>query len=59
MTTMTLYCECQTPIMDVEHDAGCRRCSRPVDFSPIAPNLSPDAIAENSSRPSASRSGDR
>ena len=34
MTTATLYCECETPVMDVEHDAGCRRCGRPVDFSP-------------------------
>jgi hypothetical protein len=30
----TPYCECETPVMDVEHDAGCRRCGRPVDFSP-------------------------
>ena len=33
----TLYCECASPIMDVEHDAGCRRCGRPVDFSPRRP----------------------
>lgn len=31
---MTIYCACETPVMDVEHDAGCRRCGRPVDFSP-------------------------
>ena len=31
---MILYCECETPIMDVEHDAGCQRCGRPVDFTP-------------------------
>lgn len=31
---MILYCECESPIMDVEHDAGCRRCGRMVDFSP-------------------------
>ena len=31
---MTLYCECETPLMDVEHDAGCRRCGRPVNFTP-------------------------
>jgi len=28
------YCTCESPIMDVEHDAGCRRCGLPVDFSP-------------------------
>lgn len=32
--TDTLYCECETPAMDVEHDSGCRRCGRPVNFSP-------------------------
>lgn len=31
------YCECETPIMDAEHDAGCRRCGRPVDFTPTKP----------------------
>lgn len=29
-----VYCSCEAPIMDVEHDAGCRRCGLPVDFSP-------------------------
>lgn len=38
MQTATLYCECETPVMDVAHDAGCRRCGRPVDFSPRVPN---------------------
>jgi len=28
------YCACEAPAIDVEHDAGCRRCGRPVDFSP-------------------------
>jgi len=28
------YCTCESPIMDVEHDAGCRRCGFPVDFNP-------------------------
>lgn len=28
------YCKCETPVMDVEADAGCRRCGLPVDFSP-------------------------
>lgn len=28
------YCYCETPLMDVEHDAGCRRCGLPVNFSP-------------------------
>ena len=32
--TNILYCECSAPVMDVEHDEGCRRCGRPVDFSP-------------------------
>ena len=30
----TAYCECEQPVIDVEHDAGCRRCGRPVDFTP-------------------------
>lgn len=30
------YCKCESPIMDVEHDAGCRRCGLPVDFTPRA-----------------------
>lgn len=30
------YCSCETPIMDAEHDAGCRRCGLPVDFTPVA-----------------------
>lgn len=33
----TLYCECEQPVMDIDHDAGCRRCGRPVDFSPAPP----------------------
>lgn len=28
------YCSCESPVMDPEHDAGCRRCGLPVDFSP-------------------------
>jgi hypothetical protein len=28
-----IHCRCESPIMDVEHDAGCRRCGDPVDFS--------------------------
>lgn len=27
-------CSCESPVIDVEHDAGCRRCGRPVNFSP-------------------------
>lgn len=34
---MTLYCECSAPLIDVDHDAGCRRCGRPVDFTPRRP----------------------
>jgi hypothetical protein len=26
------YCACDEPLIDVEHDAGCRRCGLPVDF---------------------------
>lgn len=33
---MTIYCSCETPIIDWDHDAGCRRCGLPVDFSPTA-----------------------
>jgi len=32
---MTAYCKYETPVMDIEHDAGCRRCGLPVDFSPL------------------------
>lgn len=28
------YCQCETPVMDIDHDAGCRRCGLPVDFTP-------------------------
>lgn len=28
------YCHCEAPVMDPEHDAGCRRCGLPVDFTP-------------------------
>lgn len=28
------YCRCETPVFDPEHDAGCRRCGLPIDFSP-------------------------
>lgn len=34
---MTAYCECETPVVDVDHDAGCRRCGLPVNFSPPCP----------------------
>ena len=34
---MTAYCQCETPIMDIEYDAGCRRCGLPVDFTPADP----------------------
>lgn len=33
----TSYCECETPVMDPEHDAGCRRCGLPVNFTPQPP----------------------
>lgn len=29
-----LYCECESPRINPEHDAGCRRCGRPVYFGP-------------------------
>ena len=35
---MTHYCTCETPIMDIDHDAGCRRCGLPVDFTPRQPS---------------------
>jgi hypothetical protein len=37
----TIYCQCQDPLIDYEHDAGCRRCGQPVDFTPAAPLLGP------------------
>lgn len=33
---MTVYCTCGSPLIDVEHDAGCRRCGLPVNFTPPA-----------------------
>ncbi len=44
--TGTIYCLCEAPAIEVEHDAGCRRCGLPVNFAPPAPNLTPDQIAE-------------
>jgi hypothetical protein len=32
--TNLLFCQCETHVIDVEHDEGCRRCGRPVDFTP-------------------------
>jgi len=43
---MTAYCQCESPIMDVEHDAGCRRCGLPVDFSPRPPEVCPGCGGE-------------
>jgi hypothetical protein len=34
------HCECEKSIMDVEHDAGCRRCGLPVCF--VGPATSDD-----------------
>ena len=32
---MLTYCTCESPYgFDPEHDAGCRRCGRPIDFTP-------------------------
>jgi hypothetical protein len=28
------FCSCEAPVFDAEHDAGCRRCGLPVDFTP-------------------------
>ena len=36
---MAAYCSCESSVMDPEHDAGCRRCGLPVDFS--APYVCP------------------
>lgn len=30
-------CICEQPVMNIFHDAGCRRCGLPVDFSPSEP----------------------
>jgi hypothetical protein len=30
----TIYCECETPVFDPDHDAGCRRCGEQIDFNP-------------------------
>jgi len=39
------YCQCETPIMDPEYDAGCRRCGRPVDFTPRLDPGEEEAVA--------------
>ena len=36
-----IYCECETPVFDPEHDSACRRCGLPVNFTP-----SPEEDAE-------------
>lgn len=33
MASWVEYCECETPLIDIEHDAGCRRCGLPVYFA--------------------------
>jgi hypothetical protein len=33
-TSTTTYCGCESPIIDIDHDEGCRRCGLPVNFSP-------------------------
>jgi hypothetical protein len=38
------YCECEFPVIDVEHDAACRRCGLPVDFTPAEPNVGSLAV---------------
>jgi hypothetical protein len=57
------YCECDTPVMDIEHDAGCRRCGRPVNFTPAKPTEFEirQAIAEydQDREPSAAEEGAR
>lgn len=45
----TLYCVCGEPVMDVEYDAGCRRCGRPVDFTPLGPPPAPFACSPDES----------
>lgn len=30
----TIYCACEEPVIDLDHDAGCRRCGLPVNFGP-------------------------
>jgi glutamine synthetase type III len=47
-----VYCECETPIFDAAHDAGCRRCGNPVNFTPANPADLRDATsAEISEEP--------
>lgn len=45
----TLYCVCGSPVMDPEYDAGCRRCGRPVDFTPLGPPPAPFACRPDES----------
>ncbi|HZR80400.1 MAG TPA: hypothetical protein VFD92_04810 [Candidatus Binatia bacterium] len=40
-----LYCECETPLIDVDHDAGCRRCGCPVLFGATAGERRPPGDA--------------
>lgn len=44
MAPTITYCRCETPVMDVEHDAGCRRCGLPVDFSSFEARVAADHI---------------
>lgn len=44
-----IYCRCERPLVDVDHDAGCRRCGLPVNFSPDGPNVSSPAGWERTS----------
>lgn len=33
------YCQCAKPALDVELDAACRRCGRPVNYAPDVPTV--------------------
>jgi hypothetical protein len=33
-----IECECAVPVLDVDVDAACRRCGRPVNYAPPVPH---------------------
>lgn len=41
----TIYCSCERPISDADHDAGCRRCGNPIHFDPASPDAAAVALA--------------
>src|SRR5689334_22964335 len=45
-TVKPTYCKCERPIIDVEHDAACRRCGQLVNFDAPQPTIKPGTRCE-------------